>query len=136
MELTPHASSLVSQYQLQEIDRSRNNEEDNHNSLLKDKHKLISRNKTSPTQSHAVRNYVSSLQSNQHDHQQLSHLHQHGQHQIRGGHDTNPTNDGTESSVMQQESSKFFMSSLLNLSSAPNGHPSSQPSLAFQGQGN
>ena len=135
MELTPLASSLVSQYQLQEINRSRNNEEDNHNSLLKDKHKPISTNNSSPTQSLAVRNYVSSLQSNQHDHQQ-SHLHQHDQHQIRGNHGTNPTNDGTESSGMQQESSKFFMSSLLNLSSAPNGHPSSQPTLAFPGQGN
>ena len=142
MDLTPPAvSSLLSQYQLQQINPSRNNEQDNtlnivnHNSSVKDKNKHVSRNDvSSPTQSSlAVRNYVSSLQPHQHGHQPSQNLHHIEQHQIHGQPHVIPDSNGN-TGLQSQESSKFFMSSLLNLSSAST-QPSVETTIPFQGQG-
>ena len=155
MELTPPAavSSLLSHYQLQQIHASRNNEKDgsiphsldsHHHQFLvqKDKHKQHASNNSSgegssPNHFPAVnRSYgFSSLQSNNnHENQQGQNLHhQHDQQQLHGQHNV-PDSNGV-SALQSQETSKFFMSSLLNLSSAPT-HSSSESVLSYQGPGN
>ena len=163
MELTPNNStSLVSQYQLQQVNRSSNNTnlfeppttttttKDNHNIYSKESHgtkfddKVNSSASSSSTQApHAVLDHISHVHT-QHEPQQaqLSHPadHQHhgGSHSgIVNNHNIGGTTGTEEGQVtaLQQEQSKFFMSSLLNLSSATaqsNHHPSSIP---FIGQG-
>jgi hypothetical protein len=152
MELTPPAavSSLLSHYQLQQIHASRNIEQDgthtlgnhhHHPFLVKDKdkdHASINSSKegSSPNNFPAVhRSYASSsLQSdNNHGNQEAQNLSQHEQQQLHGQH-TIPDSSGV-STLQAQETSKFFMSSLLNLSSAP-AHSSSESTLSYQGPGN
>ena len=154
MELTPPTavSSLLSHYQLQQSHASRNNEKDgsiphnlgnhhHHQFLVKDKDKQHassnnSREGSSPNHFPAVhRNYsFSSLQSdNNHGNQQAQNIHQHEQHQLHGQHNI-PESNGV-SALQAQETSKFFMSSLLNLSSAPT-NSSSESTLSYQGPGN
>ena len=157
MELTPSpaaaVSSLLSHYQLQQFHSSRNNDEQNgrnntihHNLgnhaslLLKDKDKThhvsnSSREGCSPNHFPPVnRNYPSTaLQSdNNHENlptQNLHHLdqnHLHGQHNIPEPHSV--------AALQSNETSKFFMSSLLNLSSG-SAQQSSESSLPYHGTG-
>ena len=141
MELTPPVvSSVLSQYQLQQNNPSSNNEHDhipniiNHNPLVKDKYKHAGRELSSPNRSLAVRNYVPPLQqANHHGHQQLEHSHNIEQHLIQEQH-TLPESNGTTAALQPQEPSKFFMSSLLNLSSVST-QSSSDSNIPFRSQG-
>lgn len=153
MELTPPAavSSLLSHYQLQQIHASRNNEKDgsipqtltnhyqHHHFSVKDKDKhLVSGNSSREGDSTnrfpvVHRNYGSSNLQSENNHGNQQSLHQIDQQPIQGQH-TN-TDSSSVVSLQAQETSKFFMSSLLNLSSGP-GNSSSESTLPYQGPGN
>ena len=157
MELTPSpasaVSSLLSHYQLQHFHSSRNNDEQqggrnhaihhnlgNHPSqLLKDKDKTYhtsnSREGSSPNHFHAVnRSYPSTaLQSdNNHENQATQGLHHIDQNQLHAQH--NIPESHSAASLQPNESSKFFMSSLLNLTSG-SAQQSSETSLPYHGTG-
>ena len=165
MELTPPAvSSLLSHYQLQQIHASRNNEqrgEDGHhqsNSNFLSNHHLLSKDKnkhhaegsnnreegSSPRHhfsSDVYRNYTSSsLQSdsNHGNHQTVQHIADR-HHHIHGEINNLTDTSSGIASLQSQEPSKFFMSSLLNLSSATSASQQASTEseiLPYQGTGN
>ena len=156
MELTPSpaaaVSSLLSHYQLQQFHASRNNDDQNgrnhtihHNLgnnssfLLKDKdkthHATNSREGSSPNLFPAGnRSYPSTtIQSdNNHENHPTQNLHHLDQNQLHG--QLNIPEAHGVSTLQSNETSKFFMSSLLNLSSG-SAQTSTESSLQYQGTG-
>ena len=155
MELTPSpaaaVSSLLSHYQLQQSHSSRNNDDGDRNHtihynlanhpslLLKDKdkthHASNSRERSSPNHFHTVsRNYPStaSQSDNNHENHATQNFHHVDQNQHRTQHHIPEPH--SVASMQSSESSKFFMSSLLNLSSASAQQPSDS-SLPYHGTG-
>ena len=156
MELTPSpaaaVSSLLSHYQLQQFHASRNNDEPNgrnhtihHNIgnnpsfLLKDQDKIHhatnSREGSSPNLFPAgSRSYQSTTMpsDNSHENHPNQNLHHLDQNQLHGQHNIPETQ--SSSSLQSNETSKFFMSSLLNLSSG-SAQPSTESSLQYRGTG-
>ena len=162
MELTPHehssaVSSLLSHYHLQHQqqqlhDASRSNEQSpqqdenslgnhhHHQFLSKNKNKPhandkqhgTSRDGSSPSSFQTVhRNYASSSFHPGNHQQSLHHLVD--QQQIHGQHQNIPESNATPA-LQAQESSKFFMSSLLNLSSV-SAQSSSESTIPYQNAG-
>ena len=156
MELTPSpaaaVSSLLSHYQLQQSYSSRNNDDGDRNHsihynlanhpslLLKDKdkthHASNSRERSSPNHFHTVNhNYPSTASQSDNNHED-NHATQNFHHLDQNQHRTQHhiPEPHTVASMQSSESSKFFMSSLLNLSSA-SAQQSSDSSLPYQGTG-